>query len=151
MSESLFKRPPSFEELRPDPEEQYRAGYQHGAHAVQKLLLSQQKPTIEELNNWINIELQKWRHDKSAEPYAPKFNPLGTANQETVLKRIVDFLRQQHGQKFCDDCLAIKIGITPRQHANHKTRHLAKTSSDFERVKGECSACKKTKLVITTN
>ncbi len=47
----------------------------------------------------------------------------------------------------CDDCIAEKLGLSVRQHANHKTRELA-GSGGFERAKGRCSLCGADKLVI---
>ena len=47
----------------------------------------------------------------------------------------------------CDDCIAERLQLTVRQHANHKTRELA-GADGFERLKGECSLCGATKLVI---
>jgi hypothetical protein len=42
----------------------------------------------------------------------------------------------------CDDCLADGVGITPRQHANHKTRELGKLHG-FRREVAECTLCKR--------
>lgn len=47
----------------------------------------------------------------------------------------------------CDDCIAGRLGLTVRQHANHKTRELAGTDG-FERQKAACSLCGEVKLVI---
>ena len=47
----------------------------------------------------------------------------------------------------CDDCIAERLGLSVRQHANHKTRELA-GSDGFERRKDRCSLCGQEKLVI---
>lgn len=47
----------------------------------------------------------------------------------------------------CDDCIAERLGLFVRQHANHKTRELA-GSNGFERRKDICSLCFGEKLVI---
>lgn len=47
----------------------------------------------------------------------------------------------------CDDCVADRLGLSVRQHANHKTRELA-GSNGFERRKDICSMCFGEKLVI---
>ena len=65
----------------------------------------------------------------------------------TVLKDVEHLIRQHSPNALCDDCIATKLKITPRQHANHKTRELAK-SPIFDRRKDVCSSCGATKLVI---
>ena len=65
----------------------------------------------------------------------------------TVLDRVREFIAALAPEAACDDCIAARVGITPRQHANHKTRELAKTRA-FERRDGVCSFCKSTKKVI---
>lgn len=47
----------------------------------------------------------------------------------------------------CDDCVAERLGLSIRQHANHKTRELS-GSGGFERRKDICSLCFKEKIVI---
>ncbi len=68
---SKFKRPFGMES-RTDAEEQYRAGFQHGAQAVRKLI-EEGKLDQKRLVKWIEIDLQKWRHDEKAEPVPPKY------------------------------------------------------------------------------
>jgi hypothetical protein len=65
----------------------------------------------------------------------------------TVLEDVKNLLVQHSPRALCDDCIADKIEITPRQHANHKTRELAH-SHKFDRRKNVCSSCGKVKLVI---
>lgn len=50
-------------------------------------------------------------------------------------------------EPICDDCVAERLGLSVRQHANHKTRELA-GSNGFERRKDICSMCFGEKLVI---
>ncbi|HEY0413239.1 MAG TPA: hypothetical protein VGD66_08855 [Allosphingosinicella sp.] len=50
-------------------------------------------------------------------------------------------------QAVCDDCIAERLGLSVRQHANHKSRELAGTEG-FERRKDRCSLCGSDKLVI---
>jgi len=46
----------------------------------------------------------------------------------------------------CDDCLAEKLSLQGRQHANQKARELA-GSNGFERRRDICSICYGEKLV----
>lgn len=50
-------------------------------------------------------------------------------------------------EPICDDCIADRLKLSVRQHANHKTRELA-GSNCFERRKDICSMCFGEKLVI---
>lgn len=68
---SKFKRPAGMEH-RNDAEEQYRAGFQHGAQAVRKLV-EEGEIDKKRLVSWIEVGLQKWRHDEKAEPNPPKY------------------------------------------------------------------------------
>ncbi|WP_081814471.1 hypothetical protein [Hyphomonas jannaschiana] len=65
----------------------------------------------------------------------------------TALEATGKFILQIVPNAICDDCLAEKLKLTPRQHANQKTRELAK-SAKFDRRKAICSYCGRTKLVI---
>lgn len=51
-------------------------------------------------------------------------------------------------EAICDDCVADKLGLTVRQHANHKTRELA-GSGGFRRRRNVCGFCQIEKLVIS--
>ena len=64
----------------------------------------------------------------------------------TVLERVRNLLIRRIPDALCDDCIASLAGITPRQHANHKTRELAKTPN-FDRRKDVCHDCGKIKKV----
>lgn len=65
----------------------------------------------------------------------------------TVLDRVSSLLRQRSPHPLCDDCIAELLELSVRQHANHKTRELAKLKG-FRRVRGTCQVCKNAKLVI---
>lgn len=65
----------------------------------------------------------------------------------TVLEDVERFVSRLSPAPVCDDCIAGRLGLSVRQHANHKTRELA-GSNGFERRKDACSLCGETKLVI---
>lgn len=71
MTQSNYKRPAGFEGTQNDPEESYRAGYQHGVRVLLRYLESNPKPDMERLTQWVNGELTSWRHDIEAEPTPP--------------------------------------------------------------------------------
>lgn len=60
----------------------------------------------------------------------------------TVLERVRGLIVRLSPDAACDDCIAKEAGITPRQHANHKTRELAEKGG-FVRQVGECVFCKR--------
>lgn len=66
----------------------------------------------------------------------------------TVLEDVSDFIKARPPNAVCDDCIADGLELTLRQHANHKTRELARQAG-FTRHRGVCSICKNTKLVIS--
>ena len=65
----------------------------------------------------------------------------------TVLDDVRALVTRLSPEPVCDDCIAERLGLSIRQHANHKTRELA-GSGGFERRKGRCSLCGTEKLVI---
>lgn len=65
----------------------------------------------------------------------------------TVLQDVERFVTRLSPEAVCDDCIADKLNLSVRQHANHKSRELA-GSNGFERYKDSCSLCDGTKLVI---
>jgi hypothetical protein len=65
----------------------------------------------------------------------------------TILDDVRDFIVSRSPQATCDDCTADRLSLSVRQHANHKTRELAKMRG-FDRRKGTCSICGSEKLVI---
>ncbi|MFW8636226.1 hypothetical protein [Cribrihabitans pelagius] len=71
MPHSKFKRPPGFEGVQTDPEESYRAGYQHGARALLRFLEAGRPGDLDRAKSWIESELTGWRHDTQAEPVPP--------------------------------------------------------------------------------
>lgn len=66
----------------------------------------------------------------------------------TVLDQVRAFVSRLSPEPVCDDCIAERLDLTVRQHANHKTRELA-GAEGFERRRGECSLCGQSKLVIS--
>lgn len=65
----------------------------------------------------------------------------------TILDDVARLVIRLSPEPVCDDCIADKLDLSVRQHANHKTRELA-GSNGFTRSKGACSLCGATKLVI---
>ena len=65
----------------------------------------------------------------------------------TVLDDVRALIIRLSPQAVCDDCIADRLHLSVRQHANHKTRELAGTGG-FERRKARCSLCDGEKLVI---
>ena len=65
----------------------------------------------------------------------------------TVLEDVREFIKGHAPAAVCDDCIADKLGLSVRQHANHKTRELA-TAFGFIRRQDVCSFCRRTKKVI---
>ena len=65
----------------------------------------------------------------------------------TVLDQVRGFIVRRFPQSICDDCIADRLGLSVRQHVNHKTRELSKLCG-FDRRKGVCSLCGATKVVI---
>ena len=57
MPQSKFKRPAGFEGIQSDPEESYRAGYQHGVRVMLRHLESKPEPDMDHLRKWVNDEL----------------------------------------------------------------------------------------------
>ena len=65
----------------------------------------------------------------------------------TVLEKVRAFVARLAPSAVCDDCIADRLELSVRQHANHKTRELA-GSGGFVRAKGPCGLCGADKLVI---
>lgn len=65
----------------------------------------------------------------------------------TVLDDVRALLERLSPEPMCDDCISERLGLSVRQHANHKTRELA-GAHGFERGKDACALCGETKLVI---
>jgi uncharacterized protein YaaQ len=65
----------------------------------------------------------------------------------TVLEDVRALIVRLSPETICDDCIADRLQLSIRQHANHKARELA-GSGGFERRKGACSLCGSEKLVI---
>ncbi len=71
MAQSKYKRPLGFEGVQSDPEESYRAGYQHGTRVMLRFLEDSDTPDMDRLKDWIDKELTAWRHDYEAVPVPP--------------------------------------------------------------------------------
>lgn len=65
----------------------------------------------------------------------------------TVLDEVRALIERLSPEPVCDDCLTERLGLSVRQHANHKTRELA-GQGGFERGVDACSLCGGTKKVI---
>jgi len=66
---------------------------------------------------------------------------------ETVFEQVRAFVERLRPDAVCDDCIADRLGLSVRQHANHKTRELA-GSSGFHRQVDTCTLCGSRKKVI---
>ena len=65
----------------------------------------------------------------------------------SVLDQVRAFVTRLSAAPVCDDCVADRLSLGARQHANQKTRELA-GSDGFERRRDFCSVCYGDKLVI---
>lgn len=65
----------------------------------------------------------------------------------TVIDDVRRLIARLSPDAICDDCIADRLGLSVRQHANHKTRELAGTLG-FVRARDVCSLCGAHKLVI---
>lgn len=65
----------------------------------------------------------------------------------TVLDRVRDLIVRLAPEPICDDCIATRLGLSVRQHANHKSRELAQMPGVDRRVDA-CAVCEATKKVI---
>ncbi|OJY60537.1 MAG: hypothetical protein BGP16_05645 [Sphingobium sp. 66-54] len=65
----------------------------------------------------------------------------------TVLSQVRALIERLAPEPICDDCITQRLGLSVRQHANHKTRELAGMNG-FERQIGPCALCGSQKKVI---
>jgi hypothetical protein len=65
----------------------------------------------------------------------------------TVLDQVRGLIERLSPEAICDDCITERLGLSVRQHANHKTRELA-GSNGFERRLEPCAICGAIKKVI---
>lgn len=65
----------------------------------------------------------------------------------TVLEDVARLIRQIAPSAICDDCIADRLMLSVRQHANHKARELA-GQPGYLREKGACFSCGSNKKVI---
>jgi hypothetical protein len=67
----------------------------------------------------------------------------------TVLDDVQAVIKRHAPKPICDDCIATKLRLSVRQHANHKTRELA-IMPGYDRRKDICIVCGGSKMVIKT-
>jgi hypothetical protein len=72
--------------------------------------------------------------------HTPKPPITATSNREKIIK----FLTDNPGA-YCDDCLSIRLDITPRQQVNKICRRLV-NNGIIERRREKCQFCKKDKI-----
>lgn len=65
----------------------------------------------------------------------------------TVLDQVRALIERLSPEPVCDDCIAERLDLSVRQHANIKTRELA-GQGGFERRIDSCSLCGARKKVI---
>lgn len=65
----------------------------------------------------------------------------------TVLEKVRGLIERLSPEPICDDCVSERLGLSVRQHANHKTGELAGIGG-FERRNDTCSICGNVKKVI---
>ena len=65
----------------------------------------------------------------------------------TVLENVRELIEGMAPAAICDDCIKDRLQLSVRQHANHKTRELARTRG-FDRRRDSCAVCGIVKLVI---
>jgi hypothetical protein len=58
----------------------------------------------------------------------------------------IQAILQSAGEPICDDCLAMRADVQPRQQVNQICRRLA-DHGDIDREQGTCSICGKAKIV----
>ncbi len=64
----------------------------------------------------------------------------------TVPERVREFLLQNRGSEYCDDCIADQLGLRRRQQAQQATSPLTGTGP-FDRQDGTCCVCGRNKKV----
>jgi len=60
--------------------------------------------------------------------------------------KLLGFLETEGNTGYCDDCLSLKLGITPRQQVNQICRRL-QSKGKILREKGTCTICGKHKIL----
>lgn len=65
----------------------------------------------------------------------------------TVRDQVSAFIERLAPEPVCDDCITERLGLSVRQHANHKTRELA-GQAGFDRRLDICALCGAAKKVI---
>jgi len=70
-----------------------------------------------------------------------------TGRSMTVLEQVRGLIERLPPEPVCDDCIAERLGLSIRQHANHKSRELAGLDG-FERRIEPCAICGREKKGI---
>ena len=65
----------------------------------------------------------------------------------TVAEQVRALIERLSPESICDDCIAGRLGLLVREHANHQTRELAGMAG-FERRIDTCAICRTVKKVI---
>lgn len=65
----------------------------------------------------------------------------------TLLDDVAALVRRVSPEAICDDCIAQRLGLPLRQHANRGTRELS-AERDYRRRKDRCGLCGLETLVI---
>ncbi len=65
----------------------------------------------------------------------------------TVEEQVRALIERLSPESICDDCIAVRLGLLMREHANRQTRELAGLDG-FERRIDACAICGTTKKVI---
>lgn len=65
----------------------------------------------------------------------------------TVFDQVKALIQRLAPEPVCDDCISERLGLSVREHVNHKTTELSGMVG-FERQKGACSLCSADKMVI---
>ena len=63
--------------------------------------------------------------------------------------KILDFLKNNKGRQYCDDCLSEDLKIRPRQQVNQICRKLSESRYIF-RYEGTCSKCSKINKLVNS-
>ncbi len=66
-----------------------------------------------------------------------------------ISEKVVNFLTTHKNEPYCDRCLKELVGLQRPQQAQRVAEALA-TTPLFRRIKGLCSNCGETRLVIST-
>jgi hypothetical protein len=63
-------------------------------------------------------------------------------------QRVVNFLAQRPGKRFCDSCLAVALGLPEHHAVQYVTDDLA-AGGTHSRSRGDCLDCRRRTIVTT--